>query len=89
MKRSSKPVRAQGFELRNVNNELQLYKAKDNTALYINESAAMIWQLCDGEMKVEDITSLLKDSYPDAAEMMDKDVKEVLAMLKEHGAISH
>jgi hypothetical protein len=47
----------------------------------LNETSALIWQVCTGEWSVGEIIDVLKESYPDAADGMDADVHQALNLL--------
>jgi hypothetical protein len=47
----------------------------------LNETSALIWQVCTGEWSVGEIIDVLKESYPDAADDMDADVHQALSQL--------
>lgn len=87
MKNTCRPARDPRFELQKINNELQLYKSTENSAIYINETAALIWQLCDGHRKVGEIKKVIQESYPESDSDISKDVDEVLGLLSRHQAI--
>ena len=43
-----KPLRNQDFRLEKMDDELLLFNPKSTNILYLNETASLIWQLCDG-----------------------------------------
>ena len=53
-----KPLRNQDFRLEKMDDELLLFNPQTNNILYLNETAALIWQLCDGHSAVDKIVSL-------------------------------
>jgi hypothetical protein len=82
------PKRQDGYRLEVIEEEALLFHPGDTKILYFNQSAAVIWQLCDGERTVEEITDLLSDAYPDAGRQIAQDVESTLEMLADHGAIT-
>ena len=54
--------------------------------MYLNESAALVWQLIDGQRRIADIESLLAGAYPEAATLQ-ADVIEAIEALHSHGVI--
>jgi hypothetical protein len=66
--------------------EIVLYSSCSAKALYLNESAALVWQLIDGARSIAQIESLLKDAYPEAATLRD-DLLESIEVLRKHGLI--
>lgn len=53
----------------------------------LNDSSALIWQVCTGEWAVGEIIDVLKESYPDASDSMEKDVYQALDRLISEAAI--
>jgi len=52
-----------------------------------NQTASLIWQLCDGEHSVAEITQLLSDAYPEAVDSIPDDVAATLEQFEEYGCI--
>lgn len=80
------PQRDPGCEEEVLEGEIVLYSASAATALYLNESAALVWQLIDGQRRIADIESLLAGAYPEAATLK-ADVIEAIDALHSHGVI--
>ncbi|MBE0582792.1 MAG: pyrroloquinoline quinone biosynthesis peptide chaperone PqqD [Desulfofustis sp.] len=51
------------------------------TSLYLNDSAMVIWRLCDGKRTVADIIDLLTEAYPENRKEIDQSVKELVDVL--------
>jgi hypothetical protein len=47
--------------VQDLNNELMIYDLKKNKALCLNETASIIWQLCDGEKSAAEISRILSE----------------------------
>ena len=63
-------------------------KEKDTTNMVrLNDSSALIWQVCTGEWAVGEIIDVLKESYPDSVESMEDDVFQALGLLLGLGAV--
>jgi hypothetical protein len=86
MQRSAIPTRRPGYESADLDGEFMLYNTGEAKALYLNETASLIWKLCDGQRTVEAIESLLRDAYPEAAELS-RDVDAAFDTLLEQGAV--
>ena len=82
-----KPLRHQDYRLEKMDNELLLFNPKTTNILYLNETASLIWQLCDGQRNVNEMISLLVDTFPEAGPSIKQDVEETIALFKKHGAI--
>lgn len=87
MKNNARPARQADYLLEQIGSEYQLRNRNTDSAIYINETAALLWELCDGRSSVGEIKGLLRESYPDAAPAIDGEVDRVLTMLAEHDAI--
>lgn len=83
----NKPQRKPDYRLEAMGNELLLFHPEQGTVLYCNETAALIWQLCDGQRTVEEIVALLAEAYPEAADAIAGDVAATLREFEEHGAV--
>jgi len=82
------PLRNQDYRLEKMDEELLLFNPNTTNILYLNQTASLIWQLCDGQSNVQEMISLLKDSFPEAGENIQQDVLETITLFKNHGAIS-
>ncbi len=59
-----RPVaRDKDLVVKKLNDEVVVYDLKTNNALYLNETSALIWHLCDGNRSVADIRSELKEEF--------------------------
>lgn len=83
-----KPLRHQDFRLEKMDNELLLFNPKTTNILYLNETASLIWQLCDGQRSVNEMIALLTETFPEAGPSIRQDVEETITLFKKHGAIS-
>jgi hypothetical protein len=83
--RIPKPV--PDYRLEELDNELLLYHPAQTKTIYLNETASLVWQLCDGERSEQDIVDLLRESFPEAADTVESDVARTLDNFREHGAI--
>jgi hypothetical protein len=73
--------------MENVDGELLLYNPDDKRLLYCNETASLVWHLCDGSRSTEEIAALLAAEYPEAAETIPADVEETVGTFLESGAV--
>ena len=81
------PIRNQDYRLEKMDEELLLFNPKTTNILYLNETASLIWQLCDGQRTLKEMISLLKDTFPEAGDHIQQDVVETIDHFKKHGAI--
>ena len=87
MNRLSKPIRRAGFRLEEMDDEYLLYYPGGTQIIQFNQTAAVVWQLCDGRRTVDEIIRLLQEAYPEAAVEIDGDVQEVLNQCINNGCI--
>jgi len=84
---AQRPRRKPDYCLEAIDNELLLFHPARTQILYCNETASLIWQLCDGERSREDIVALLVAAFPQTAEAIAADVVSTLQLFAQHGAI--
>ncbi|HEY9078014.1 MAG TPA: PqqD family protein [Anaerolineaceae bacterium] len=83
----SKPMRKPEFRLELVDEDILLYDPAGEKILNFNQTATLIWQLCDGTRTVEDMIDLLQKAYPEAADMINDDVQSTLQEFEVNGCI--
>lgn len=76
------------FIMEEFENEILLYTVTDTKAVYLNETAHLIWKLCKDNLNVKEIIVFLKDSYPDQKETIRDEVISALKLLADIKAIS-
>jgi hypothetical protein len=82
-----KPRPRPDYRLETLDDEILLYHPAQTKVLYLNETASLIWKLCDGTRSPEEITELLQDAFPEQASTMRDEVEATLRSFVEHGAI--
>ncbi len=70
-----------------LDDKILVYDPDGMTAVALNETASVIWQLCNGERSVASIVEILQQAYPEAAATMAREVDEGLVALMSHGVI--
>lgn len=81
------PIPRQGFQLEELDGETLLYRHSLKKMIYLSESAAVVWKLCDGERTAQEIVNLLADAYPESRETVIGDVVAALDSLVREGAL--
>ena len=81
------PQRGQDYHLEQLDDEMLLFHPADTKILYLNQTASVIWGLCDGRRSVAEIIQLLSDVYPDEAASIKEDVLTTLRQMSETGCI--
>ena len=82
-----KPFRKVTWRAEMMDGELLLYDPSGNQIIQLNATAALIWQLCDGQRKVEEMIALLRTVYPESAEAIALDIPEMLDRWAEAGCL--
>jgi Coenzyme PQQ synthesis protein D (PqqD) len=77
--------RRQSFE--EMDGESLIYQHPTKQGIYLNETATVIWRLCDGARSVDAIVAALAEIYPDVASDIASDVHDTIDRLIELGAV--
>lgn len=72
-----------GYLLERIDNEITVYHPTLATSLYLNESGALIWELCDGKRSIAEVIEVLAELYPENREQIADDVRTLLRRLLE------
>ena len=73
------------YLLERFDNEIIVYHPTKATSLYLNDTGALIWELCDGKRTITDIITVLAQLYPESREQIERDVKKVVGQLTAAG----
>ncbi len=73
--------------LQRVGDEAILHDRRNGRAHVINESAARVWELCDGRATLDEIVSAFAASYQLAATDVRDDVAYIVAKFRELGVL--
>ncbi|MGE0704818.1 MAG: PqqD family protein [Vicinamibacterales bacterium] len=83
-----KPRHAPNFSVEKRDGKIILFNpGRTSKVSYLNESAEIIWDLCDGNRTVVEITRLLEDAFPDDAAGMREQVDATLKTFADQGAL--
>lgn len=80
-----KPI--SGFQTQTLDGEVVLLHPMHNTIIHINQTGALIWQLCNGVRSVDEIIVILSEAYPEARKEIAADVPETIYQLAAQGAL--
>jgi len=81
MNLSARVRRNPEIELEPVGGDLLLYSPRNEIIFALNQSSALIWNLCDGDRTVAEIVGLLCEAYPEAAMDIPAQVEATLSQL--------
>ncbi len=84
---ASKPQRKADYRLEMIDDELLLYHPSQTTILYCNQTASLVWQLCNGQHTAQEMIILLSEAYPETVDTLATDVEAVLRQFVNHEAI--
>jgi hypothetical protein len=88
IKLDDKPIRNESCHMEELDDEVLLYNPTNNKTLYINKSASIIWQLCNGNQPVEDIIKMIQEAYPSDDGGLQQDILDTLNSLLENDAVT-
>jgi hypothetical protein len=77
------PTPSPDVTLQRVGQEAILNDRRNGNAHVINESAARIWELCDGHSSLDQIVSAFAASYNVAVSVVQEDVSYILTKFRE------
>ena len=77
------PTPNKDVALQRVGQEAILHDRRNGRAHVINESAAQIWELCDGQSTLDHIVSAFAAAYALPAADVQADVQYILAKFRE------
>jgi len=80
-----KPV--PGFQTQTLAGEVVLLNPASNVILHINQTGALIWQLCNGLRSVAEIVIILSEAYPESRGQIEADVPKIIYELAAQGAL--
>lgn len=81
------PKQAFGFFSEDLDGETLLYRLGAHKAIQLNETASVIWKLCDGTRSVQAIIDELRGFFPDQQSDVAADIQEALSLLVSEGAL--
>jgi hypothetical protein len=82
------PCRVPGYTVEPVDSELLLYHGERATVVYLNQTAFLIWQLCDSARSIADISTLFADAFPEKPDAIAHDVAATVNLLVVHGVLA-
>lgn len=85
LERSYRPK--EGLEVEDTGDEVLLYLPGGDQTLYLNETAALVWRLCDGERSGIQIVELLTEAYPESAAAIAGQVQDALSDFVTRGVV--
>jgi len=87
MKDSAIPVVNPDYLVEQFDNEVVLFSLNGADVVALNQTAHLVWRLCQESLTVGQIIGLLSDAYPDQAEEIRADVIAALETMTDRGII--
>lgn len=80
------PRQIEGLEVNQLVDGYVIYEASRDRVHYLNHTAVLVLEMCNGRVMADEIPALLKQAY-DLAEPPTAEVAECLATLRDEGLI--
>lgn len=87
MKDTLKPKVNQVYTVERFDNEVLLYSEVDTQAVYLNDAAYAVWQLCQGDLTIGQIVEYLEETFPAQKQHIRGDVIMALKTLEKNNVI--
>ncbi len=81
MNKSKIVVLEPDYLLEKIDNEITVYHPSLTTTIYLNETGAMIWKLCDGKKTIADMIDILTETYPESSKQIEAGVIDIINRL--------
>ena len=85
---NKRPLRAGNFTSDIVDNEVILFNPDGSRFLYLNQSAALVWEQCTGALSAKEIIQAMQQAFPDAVEEVQNDIENTLLTFLKHDCIT-
>lgn len=71
-----------------LDGEAFLYHLSNTRIFYCNQTAVLVWQLCDGQRNGEEIVEILHEAFPkEEKDTIATDIEEALQQFLDHKAL--
>jgi Coenzyme PQQ synthesis protein D (PqqD) len=87
MSRDLIPTPIEHFLTERFDDDILLYHPGLTKTIQLNQTASIIWALCDGQRTIGEITTLLAASFPDEDHRILIDVEATLQRFASEGAL--
>ena len=81
------PITNHDYSLEKFENEVILYTISGTKVIALNETAYMVYQLCNGELTVGAMIEMLIDAYPEQEKAIRDDTIAAIETLRDNGVI--
>ncbi len=87
MKDTLIPIVNNAYTVEKFDDEILLYTEAGTQAVYLNDAAYVVWQLCKEDLTVGQIIEYLENSYPDQKDQIRTDITTTLNTLESNNVI--
>jgi len=84
---NKKPLQNDHFNMDIVENEIILYFPDGNQFLYLNQTAAIVWEQCNGSVSIDELVTGLEEAFPDAKSQIRDDVMTTINTFLQNSCI--
>lgn len=81
------PKRVEHFLLEHLDGEMLLYHPGLAKTIQLNETASMIWGLCNGQRSIGEIAELLSGAFAEDGRQVEEDVSRTVQRFADEGAV--
>jgi hypothetical protein len=75
------------FKVEEFDNEILLYAVSNAKGIYLNETAYLVWKMCESGTSIEEIITFLEKEYPEQKNDIRKDVITAITSLAASDAL--
>lgn len=85
-----KPIKKSDLILKDLGDEFLIYSAENKELHVINQTARLIWEMCDGEHSVNDMESEIRAHFSVPQEMsIVTDIRNTINTFQEKGLLKN
>lgn len=81
------PRKMDGLEVHQVTGQFVIYQPSDDAVHYLNPTAAVVLELCDGSLSITQIAEAIRDLYGLPA-VPQEEVQRAIESLKQSGLVA-
>ena len=83
-----RPTRVEGVSESSTDGEVMLYSPGSEKAFLLNNTSAIIWQLCDGQASIKEIVEALEEAFPESKDQIHTDVVNAIESMASSGVLA-
>ncbi len=87
MQENDVPLQVGSFILEELDGQLMIFDEDSGRIVEVNQSAALLWQLCDGNHSLSELGDLIAAAYPNAAAEIRQDIPRIVQQLVALGVL--